>query len=346
FITGRISKRDFDDGMAERLNRAQSSYSLLNQLVAPRFVDFNLNDYYRYTRTDRRLDNSLIEDLVLQYLSVIDDNKRRFQLQKSHQVEIIIDENEQLLRQTDKTKKNQLSESGTVYRIFDSKTNLTEPATFDSDVALQNESIGFLAAGHPLVEEAIDFFVSHHQKRSNIVLRSRNQLLPGLYLSWLVKYKSGLQYTDLVLSFQPANSATQTDSIQILDQLPFLPTDRSVDMLIQPSASDIESCRSAVSKRAKQRGHEIRSERSKLFRSEESKIEISFGKKLRQLEEKKDIERLRSAQNPAPERRAVLTRTENEIVKARQEMQLRLSQLKTEAQVEFDLELLQIYTVI
>lgn len=352
FITGRISKNDFDDGMTERLNRAQSSYSLLNQLVAPRFVDFNLNDYYRYTRTDRKLDNSLIEDLVLQYLSVIDNEKTIFQLKRSHQVEIAIDENEQLLRHTEKNKMKKgeaykpqanKSECGTVYQLFDMRTNQTEAATFDSDVALQNESITFLAAGHSLVEEAIDFFVSHKHKRSNVVVKSRDQLLSGLYLSWLVKYKSGLQYTDLVLSFQ---STDDSQEIQILDEFPFFTSDHCIDLTIEAQPTSIENCRRVVSERAKQRGREIRLERSKLFRSEESKIEISFGKKLRLLEEKKDIERLRATQNPAPERRAVLTRTENEIIKARQEMQLRLSELKTEAQVEFDLELLQIYTVI
>lgn len=351
FITGRIDRKDFDEGLEERMNRARNSYNLLNQLVAPRFVDFNLNDYYRYTRRERRLDNSLIEDLVLHYLEMVPDG--RFCLERLREVELMPDDYEQTALQMRKRKDlrgEERRETCTVYRLHDRQTGSTEEATFDSDYALQNERIAFLAAGHPLVEQAIEYFMYHPQRNTRLTVKRRRGLSPGLYLTWVIHYRSGIQFTDLAISFRPFDG---TDGVQvpeaavtILDRYPFNGNEQVVSARTDVLPAHIEACRRVVFEHALQRGQEVRRERNALFRSEEAKIEISFGKKIRQLEEKKDIERMRAAQNPVPERRAVLTRTENEIIRARQEMQLQLSQLRAESRIEFDLELLQIFTVV
>lgn len=351
FITGRIDRKDFDEGLEERMNRARNSYNLLNQLVAPRFVDFNLNDYYRYTRRERRLDNSLIEDLVLHYLKMVPDG--RFCLERLREVELMPDDYEQTALQMRKRRDlrgEERRETCTVYRLHDRQTGSTEEATFDSDYALQNERIAFLAAGHPLVEQAIEYFMHHPQRNTRLTVKRRRGLSPGLYLTWVIHYRSGIQFTDLAISFRPFDG---TDGVQvpeaavtILDRYPFNGNEQVVSARTDVLPAHIEACRRVVFEHALQRGQEVRRERNALFRSEEAKIEISFGKKIRQLEEKKDIERMRAAQNPVPERRAVLTRTENEIVRARQEMQLQLSQLRAESRIEFDLELLQIFTVV
>lgn len=351
FITGRIDRKDFDEGLEERMNRARNSYNLLNQLVAPRFVDFNLNDYYRYTRRERRLDNSLIEDLVLHYLEMVPDG--RFCLERLREVELMPDDYEQTALQMRKRKDlrgEERRETCTVYRLHDRQTGSTEEATFDSDYALQNERIAFLAAGHPLVEQAIEYFMHHPQRNTRLTVKRRRGLSPGLYLTWVIHYRSGIQFTDLAISFRPFDG---TDGVQvpeaavtILDRYPFNGNEQVVSARTDVLPAHIEACRRVVFEHALQRGQEVRRERNALFRSEEAKIEISFGKKIRQLEEKKDIERMRAAQNPVPERRAVLTRTENEIIRARQEMQLQLSQLRAESRIEFDLELLQIFTVV
>jgi hypothetical protein len=241
-------------------------------------------------------------------------------------------------------------ETCTVYRLHDRQTGSTEEATFDSDYALQNERIAFLAAGHPLVEQAIEYFMHHPQRNTRLTVKRRRGLSPGLYLTWVIHYRSGIQFTDLAISFRPFDG---TDGVQvpeaavtILDRYPFNGNEQVVSARTDVLPAHIEACRRVVFEHALQRGQEVRRERNALFRSEEAKIEISFGKKIRQLEEKKDIERMRAAQNPVPERRAVLTRTENEIIRARQEMQLQLSQLRAESRIEFDLELLQIFTVV
>lgn len=357
FISGRIGKNDFDEGLEERVSRARDSYNLLNQLVAPRFVDFNLNDYYRYTRRERRLDNGLIEDLVLRFLKIVPEG--RFRLERLREVELLPDDREQEIvraeqaEQASRKGRRQIEErreTCTVYRLHDLQTKTSEEATFDSDYALQNERLVFLAAGHPLIEQAIDYFMHHPERRTQLTVKRRRGLQPGLYLTWVIHYRSGLQFTDLAMSFRPAGGSDglpdAEPAITILDRLPFEDDERLLPEMLAVHPAEIEACRKIVSEHALHRGQEVRRERNGLFRSEESKIEISYGKKIRQLEEKKDIERMRAAQNPVPERKAVLTRTENELIKARQEMQLQLSQLKAEARIEFDLELLQIYVVV
>lgn len=333
FVSGRISRSMFDDGLEERLSRARDSYSLLNELVAPRFVDFNLNDYYRHTQRERRIDNGLIEDLVLRYLKHYSSG--RFEIQPLRKMELIPEEGDSADRR----------ETAVVYSLRDMENRRTEEATFDSDLALQNERLIFLAAGHPLVEEAIDFFASHNERRTMRTVLARPHLRTGHYLTWIVHYRGGLQYTDLVVSYC-THGISDEPTIHVLDRLPFSVEDGVVEDLHGMPPALIEQCRVALHEHANRRGIEIRQERSTLFRSEESKIEVSFGKKIRQLEEKKDIERLRLKQNPVPERKAVLTRTENEILRARQELQARLTGLQVESRIEFDLELLQVYQVV
>mgnify|MGYP001184837989 CR=1 FL=1 len=351
FITGRLTKKEFDQGLEDRVSRARSSYDLLNQLVAPKFVDFNLNDYYRHTRRERRIDNGRIEELVLRYLSIVEQSN--YQLSKFETV--IVEHDKDDLAASKMQPADDTKTIATVYRLTNVLQKTEDFATFDSDYALQNEKMVFLAAGHPLVEEAISYFADHARRQSRVVVRKPNIGQTGSYFVWVIHFKSGLEFSDIAISF-----ASDDGDVMIADRLPFTLGDaisHKKDSELNTNAAafafststltaTIANAKEKISEHAEKLGLQARQERSKLYRSEEAKIEISFGKKIRQLEEKKDIERMRTIQNPAPERRAVLTRTENELIKVRQEMQLQLSKLRSQSKVEFDLELLQIYHVV
>ena len=88
---------------------------------------------------------------------------------------------------------------------------------------------------------------------------------------------------------------------------------------------------------------ELKEQLHPVFKKEEYKLEISYGKKLRILEEKKDIERMKFSQNPVPERKARLTRAENLILKARQEMELQLEEIRRQSSMKLQIRPIQIY---
>ena len=80
-----------------------------------------------------------------------------------------------------------------------------------------------------------------------------------------------------------------------------------------------------------------------LYTKEQYKLEISYGKKIRDLEEKKDIERLRYKMNPTSNRKAILTRTENAINLAKKELEEQIRELHNSSLIKTELELFQIY---
>ena len=88
---------------------------------------------------------------------------------------------------------------------------------------------------------------------------------------------------------------------------------------------------------------ELKEQLHPVFKKEEYKLEISFGKKLRLLEEKKDIEKMKYSQNPAPERKARLTRAENLILKARQEMEIQMEEIRRQSNMKLQIRPLQVY---
>lgn len=322
FVSGRKSKADFDAELDSKIKIAQNGYGKLNELVTPQLVDFNLDDYYAFTQEERSIENEEIERITLSYLETRGD--RRFGLEKNQK------------------EANQ-------FILLDYETEKNLPATFRSEIALEKDRLEFLAAGHPLVERALDFFLKHQERNTLHVMNAPTGVRSGLYFVFILHYKNGFNRAELVSCLIPDDLSVDP---LVPEELLFEPGIHGKGWMVENVKPDVdgEFLRSSydralikLEETARARAVDLKKKLHSIFKKEEYKLEISYFKKIRQLEEKRDRQRMRVKLDPKVEHRSALTRTENELAKIRGEMDQALEKIRHEADIETSLELLQIY---
>lgn len=127
FVTGTKTKEELETEFDLRIQVAQKGFEKLNALVTPKVLDFNLKDYYDHTLEEREWNNSHLEEVVAQ-------GAKFFQNQLPGTL-------------------TPISKGSYEYKNAEGKI---KKATFDSDLALTNDSLEFLAFGHPFVEKVTE----------------------------------------------------------------------------------------------------------------------------------------------------------------------------------------------
>jgi len=326
FVAGKKSKEELDVELSDRLRIAESGYRKLNDLVTPQCLDFNLNDYYNYTQENRKIDNGEIEKITLTYLESVQDPDYALYADRP-------------------------PGGPSVYSLLERKTGVRIQATFDSEKALENDRLEFLAVGHPLVDRALEFFLSHPWRKSIRTYRSSEKMIPGWYFVYMCRMGNGMNRVELISCLVPENDAS---SAEVPGEILIPPGVRSSDLppagLLSYERSDLleaqKIARLRVQKKKKIQAVALREKLHSVFKKEEYKIEISFGKKIRSLEEKREIHRMRYRMKPTTENRALLTRTENELLRARADLQFQLGKIRQESVIEIRLDLMQIYRIL
>ncbi|MCB1170587.1 MAG: DEAD/DEAH box helicase family protein [Leptospiraceae bacterium] len=380
FVSGKLDKQSFESTVEERVALARNSYERLNELVAPRMVDFNLTDYYRITEKERAIKNSEIEHLCTYFC-----------------------------QRTERSSFSLEDLGGGIYEITRLLNGQKRHGTFDSEQALAKDSLDFLAVGHPLVDECLEYFLAHPERETFLEMKSSAlksespcEIGKGHYLIYLVQFENGFQRTELMAihadengeltfhreiaippGFQMQNgpnpgrtTAGKKGTRTVLDSkynssgsaIKDLDHEQTSDSHWQndlgrnydPNTDDPSNAlhlrpellnllrRSEIRlrKEVETIAQELKEELHPIFKKEEYKLEISYGKKLRMLEEKKDIEKMKYSQNPAPERKARLTRAENLILKARQEMEIQMEEIRRKSNMKLQIRPLQIYRIL
>ena len=331
FVSGKISKEKFEENLSQKIETAKKSYQLLSDLVSPSVVDFNLIDYYKITQQERSIDNLHIEKLTLCYLK--DNKKSSFKLKKH------------------KTVQNSLKQKANIYLLLpDNKL-----AVFDSDLALENESYVFLAVGHPLVDEALNYYLNHPSKKGIIKFRTDLVKQKGLYFIFIIHYNSNQfqEKKEIINVYLPSIFSkefqilkkTELDEVFLkhtngLEKADFILVNHTEYETVKNLSQEIYVW---LIEEAKKENSQWFKGIKELYTKEQYKLEISYGKKIRDLEEKKDIERLRYKMNPTSNRKAILTRTENAINLAKKELEEQIRELHNSSLIKTELELFQIY---
>ena len=246
--------------------------------------------------------------------------------------------------------------------LTDRESGRRAPATFRSEDALEQGKLEFLAVGHPLVDEAIEYFLTHERRRTVQPVRLPRRVLsralgaaansgvgiaaPRYYFVFLCHYLNGMQRSELMSCLVDADGNCLLPPELLIEpgadaaKLAVRANANSVDHVeLRRAATKVER---ALTREASRRAEVLKDELHSIFKKEEYKLEISYGKKIRQIEEKLDRYRLRARLEPTAANRAQLTRTENELYKARHERELRVHRVRKESGVEPRLELLQV----
>ncbi|MCB1174063.1 MAG: DEAD/DEAH box helicase [Leptospiraceae bacterium] len=333
FISGQKSKAELEAEIEAQQRIATTGYARLNDLVTPHCVDFNLDDYYSFSTNERHVDNLRLESIVLRYLQ----SKIEADWHLERAPAAIITEprfSAEAAGQAD-------------YLLRKGADTIARPATFNSDKALENPRWDFLALGHPLVEEALRFYLEHSARHQILHCRQVGAFRQGWYFVFLATFKNGMQRSELfschlndkeecqileneLLACQALNHAPRTE---------ILADSREMEHCLQIAVRTLQPW-------ARKRANELRDQLHTVFKKEEYKLEISYGKKIRNLEEKRGRQQMRLRLNPGSTNQAALSRTENEIQRAEQELQQKLYALRQKNIPDVELQLLQICRII
>jgi len=321
FVSGRKSESELNQELESKMKIAESGYTKLNALVTPQCLDFDLTDYYEHTSQDRSIQNAEIEKLTEDYLVRVPGDERRLEKAKD------------------------VSPDGPEYLFRDAQGE-TRLATFRADTALRNENAEFLAAGHSLVDEALDFYLAPERAGTIQTLAAERELRPGYYYIFLCRFVNGMSRAELLSCLMP----------EAPDEAPWIPDDLLIAPGLvapkisgEPTPPPPEMTRLAIremEKEAAARALELQGRLHSIFKKEEYKLEINFDKKIRQLEEKLDRQKMRYNQNPRVELRAVCKRTENEIIKTSRRREIELEKARRDSRLETRVELLQVYRIV
>ncbi|TGN20286.1 DEAD/DEAH box helicase [Leptospira idonii] len=314
FITGTKTKEELETEFDLRIQVAQKGFQKLNALVTPKLLDFNLKDYYDHTLEERDWNNQHLEEVVTV-------GSKFFYGQLPGTLEL-------------------KSKGRYDYTHPDGKTKI---ATFDSDHALTNDSVEFLAFGHPYVEKVTELLTSSnigHKKKYVYSDSLKNKVL----FVYLVEYKFSLKRTELFF----AEYNLKTKNLKIVkekgkeweDAKTYVPeTEISLSRLEE---AFIESY-PMIEQELEARKETLRKETLSIFQKEEYKVELSHQKMIRQLEEKLMRQEAAYKWDARPEKKAVLHKTMKEIQRAKEEFEIEIRKIKNGAKIFHKLELFQTY---
>ncbi len=320
-VSGRRKKSDINKELDGRLEAARKNYEKLSELTVTHRMDFNYDEYYRITLKERQFSNQRIEAFVRR-LATADP-----ELSSSFTVPL---------------------KPGGLYELMlpDGKT---KHGTFDSQLALENDSLEFLAFGHSLVEDSI----ARCQGRgfggtTGIVQLQSGRSFTGLLFNFIVTYKSVKRSHELVpviaildgnLDEWDLESLEREAAENELAEAP-LQVDDSLKRRISENAAYLFS---QAERRVRSR---VDSRRSDMCDSidfqidpELEKIRESFDRAIHELEEKLELQKS-SMKWYGKDMRSQITRTTNRIMKAQQERERLIAACKSYSGIGCSIRLL------
>jgi len=317
FITGRKTEKEMEEELDNRILTAKKGFQKLNELLTPRVLDFNLQDYYKHTLDDRTVNNSHLETFMNLFLN--------------HSPEKPIAE--------------LVSEENGIYSL--KYGNEEKKATFDSELALQNEHLDFLAFGHPLIEKCIGSIIESNSGYKKTCVLGDNSYSGKIVFVFFVKYSFSMMRTEIYfLEFDLGSK-----KIRLIQNLPEL--FQKPDRLAQiPAAIEIKLEQSFLKSLiflevvAEKRKHELEEETISVFKKEEYKLEINFKRQIRQLEEKLMRQEANFKWDPKTEKKSSMNRTKNEIIRAHEEFEKEKRKIRNGKIISHNIDLFQTYIAI
>lgn len=323
-ISNEKVQKELEKNLEEKIQNLKKSYQLLEELISPKVVDFNLSEFYRIIQEEKTVNHQHIEKLVLDYLR--ENHNTNFKLKKIRSLKNV-----------------------NFYTLLpDNKI-----AVFDSITALENERYIFLAIGHKLVDEALEYYLNVSEHPTVIKLKSNRFSKKGIYIVFEIDFYYPKEKKELLIVFSKKSS----NQYEIVKEFPlenlFMRPKILKDVeIVEIKEKDIEFLKEKVKMAKNYMESQIYNMKlnwfssiNELYKNEQYKIEISYGKKIRDLEEKKDIEKLRYKMNPTSERKGIQTRLENAIQNTKKELEKQIRDLHNKTVVKKEIKILQVYWI-
>ncbi len=319
------NSRQINSEIDGKLEVARKSYEKLSQLAISTRLDLNYDEYYKTTLKEREYSNKRIEQFIARLRA------------EYAEVDGLIG------------RKNALTRLYAIKKMPDGSAPARRHATFDSDRALDNDSIEFLAFGNPIIDTLIqrcqqrEFggltgvrFIRHHRRVS------------GLLFNYLVTFRSIASHQELVPVFVPLSAKLgeeETCAIEALSCQALFAKERhdGLDLLMAQAARQADALFDEAGRRirakAMARACEINEEMNASIVAEIDKIRDAYDQRLKEYEEQLERQVCQMKWFDK-DMKSAITRTKNRINQEKREREKLLSEQNRRHTIATAIELL------
>lgn len=324
--SGRASKKEVYKKIDESIVKAKKSFEKLSELTVARKMDFNYDDYYKITQTDRKFSNKQLESFIDRFCTETSFGKQY------------------LGKLNKKTGLVQVNCKDENYKFQSS-------GTFDSEKALANSKLEFLAFGHPIIDNCIahshnDDFAGHTGVKT---IESENKFL-GLVFYYLVTYKSISETKELVPVIVDSENNLlnyelddiERELIQQHNNVDFELVNKysnKIDNIIENIDNYNLKARARIDKIVEHKIWDIKENLDLQIDPEIEKINESYNKQLAELREKLSLQESQ-LRLQGKDMKSAITRTKNKIAKTKSEMEQILAKYRKYHGVTYSISLI------
>jgi hypothetical protein len=323
--TGRKKKKEIETELSDRIEYARQSFEKLTELTVAGRMDFNYDEYYKVTLKDRSFTNRRIEKFISDFMD-----------EDSYAQGLI-------------SKKN--SRAG-LFRVFSGSGDDAQVkyGTFDSERALEDESLEFLAFGHSTVDRIIDYCNSDcFGGETGVIFMKSDIPFEGMVFNYLVEFTSvSVTHQFFPVLVETGDSLSEYDKKcieeQFMDQdfiynIPVSEYAESVNVIRQNAAYYFGAARTKIMERINDRLFDLNENLDIQIDPEIEKIRESYTRQIKELEEKLDLHESQMKWY-GKDMRSVITRIRNKILKARTEMESLLKEHRDYCGIKYKISLI------
>jgi SNF2 family DNA or RNA helicase len=322
--TGRKRKKDVEEELSGRMENARQSFEKLTELTVSGRMDFNYDEYYKVTLKDRSFTNRRIESFISHFMT-----------EDSYAGNMISPKN---------------GRTG-LYKV--TRGTPDEPqvrfGTFDSEKALEDEGLEFLAFGHEVVDNIIDYCCSDSfGGETGTVFIKNDKKFTGMIFNFLVKFSSvSVSHEFYPVLVETDGSLDDFDIRSIEDN--FADQDFNYDISLSRYGNTItEICSKYSSYSDKARDRLMKKIDDRLFDLNENleiqidpeveKVRESYRRQIKELEEKLDLQEGQMKWY-GKDMKSAITRTRNKMLKARTEMESLVTEYRGYYGIKYNIKL-------
>ncbi|HNX22480.1 MAG TPA: SNF2-related protein [Spirochaetota bacterium] len=322
--TGRKKKKDVEEELSGRMENARQSFEKLSELTVAGRMDFNYDEYYKVTLKDRSFTNRRIENFINHFM------------EEDFYAENMI------------SPKN--GRTG-LYKVTRGNTNeqVVRFGTFDSEKALEDEGLEFLAFGHEVVDNIIEYCCSDSfGGETGIVCISNENKFTGMIFHFLVKFSSVsvshefypvLIETDGVLGDFDLTSIEQNFAdLDFNHDIPVSRYSNTITEICSKYSSYSEKARDRLMKKIDDRLFDLNENLDIQIDPEVEKVRESYRRQIKELEEKLDLQESQMKWY-GKDMKSTITRTRNKMLKAKTEMESLVTEYRGYYGIKYNIKL-------
>ncbi len=303
-VSGRKKSKIIDQEIELSINKAKKSFEKLEELTVTQKMDFNYDEYYKITRRERKFSNKQLQNFIERFCKCDKSGQKYFGKIDSDSGQIEI--------------KNNLTD----YKFH-------QYGTFDSEKALNNSKLEFLAFGHPSVDRCIKY--SHSDEfggMTGVQVINYKKKFYGLVFFYLITYSAISETKELIIVVvDPKEKLSDYELLEveheIIAQSGLNKAELNLSYKFKNMLDDIDNlnlkARDRILKKVEDKVWDIKENLDLAIDPEIEKISVSYGRQLSELNEKLAVQenKMRFEER---DMKSAISRTKNLIAHTKEEM--------------------------